>query len=327
MHLSQRRGTLIAMGVQLAGVLLLVLALLGRGPTPAFLFVCGAAVVYAAAMAAYWRGWEYARALMVVAVTLVTGFTTPLSGGFNVSILMPAIVALVVLNPAWVLGSAIATLAIVLIRSEGQGSYVDPEGLVLFVGIVGSLIISRLVTDTSQRDASENARAAQEERARTQVQARDLAESNRRQEEQLVQQQRLLDLVATLEAAAVQLADGVLFVPIVGHLDSQRAQMLTSRLLQQAHDQRARLVILDIAGVGVVDTAVAQAILKAAQALRLLGCDVCVSGVSANVASTLVHLGVGLESITTVRSPQEALARYADLIGAAGAAPSQGRAA
>jgi anti-anti-sigma regulatory factor len=106
------------------------------------------------------------------------------------------------------------------------------------------------------------------------------------------------------------LADGVLFAPIVGHLDSRRSQAITVRLLQQAHVQRARLVVLDVEGVPAMDTAVAQALLQAAQALRLLGCDVTLSGVTSTVAATLVELGVSLAGITTVRSPQEALAQH-----------------
>jgi anti-anti-sigma regulatory factor len=80
--------------------------------------------------------------------------------------------------------------------------------------------------------------------------------------------------------------------------------------LEDAHTQRARLVILDIAGVSVVDTAVAQALLQTAHALRLLGCTVFLSGIAADVATTLVQLGIGLEGITPVRNPQDGLARF-----------------
>jgi anti-anti-sigma regulatory factor len=314
MGLSQRQGTLIVIGIQVLGILLSILALLGSGMTPTFLFVLGALAVYGVLMAAYWRGWEYASFAMVIAVTLVTGFSATLTNGFNVAILVPAMVALVVAPPAWVLGSAITVLAIVLFRAGGQGDYVDPQGLTIYITLVAGMIIARLVTDTSQRAARENQRAAEAERELTQAQAHDLADANLRQEQQLAQQQQLLDLVASLETPATQLADGVLFVPIVGHLDSGRAQSLTARLLQDAHDRSARMVLLDITGVSIVDTAVAQAILQTAQALRLLGCEVFLSGVSANVASTLVQLGVGLEGITIVRDPQEALARHAQAI-------------
>jgi anti-anti-sigma regulatory factor len=88
---------------------------------------------------------------------------------------------------------------------------------------------------------------------------------------------------------------------------------LTTRLLEHAHTQRTQLIILDIAGVSVVDTGVAQALLNTAHALRLLGCTVFLSGIAAEVATTLVELGIGLEGITTVRNPQDALARFGKL--------------
>ncbi len=80
-----------------------------------------------------------------------------------------------------------------------------------------------------------------------------------------------------------------------------------SRLLEEASAQRARLVIIDIAGITIIDSAVARALLNTAQALRLLGCEITISGISANVALTLTQLDVGLEGVGTVRSPQEAL--------------------
>jgi rsbT co-antagonist protein RsbR len=121
------------------------------------------------------------------------------------------------------------------------------------------------------------------------------------------EQRRLLELIATLEVPAVALADNVLLAPIVGHLDSQRAEMLTLKLLDEVYQRRARLVILDITGVQEVDTTVAKALLGTVQALRLLGCKVVLSGVSASTAMTLVHQEITLEGVRTVRSPQEAL--------------------
>ena len=120
---------------------------------------------------------------------------------------------------------------------------------------------------------------------------------------------RLLDLVATLETPAITLAEGVLFAPVVGHLDSRRSAALTARLLDAAHRQRADHVIIDIAGVSIVDSTVAQALIQTAQALRLLGCRVTLSGISSEVALTLTQQEIALSDIATVCSPQEALRR------------------
>ena len=114
--------------------------------------------------------------------------------------------------------------------------------------------------------SAEQARArAEADRVIAEQQSRELAQRN-------TEQERLLELVATLEIPTIALADSVLLVPILGTLDSRRAQALIGRLLQEASEQRAQQVILDITGVTAVDTQVAQALLQMTQALGLLGC-------------------------------------------------------
>src|SRR5206468_4305612 len=132
---------------------------------------------------------------------------------------------LVLTEPAWVLGSAVAIMTIILVRAGGSGVYTSPIELTLYVVIIGGMLLSRLATDTARRLAAANARAeaalrlSEQQGAELAQQARELAQRNE-------QQQKLLDLVTTLETPAVQLADGALFVPIVGYLDSRRAQAL-----------------------------------------------------------------------------------------------------
>jgi len=85
---------------------------------------------------------------------------------------------------------------------------------------------------------------------------------------------------------------------------------LTTRLLHDASAERARVVMLDIAGVPMMDIFVARGLVQAAQALQLLGCEVAMSGISPQVATTLTQLDVDLKLIRTVRGPQELLADY-----------------
>jgi anti-anti-sigma regulatory factor len=105
----------------------------------------------------------------------------------------------------------------------------------------------------------------------------------------------------------------VVLAPVVGHLDSRRAKALTARLLQEVSEQRAQLVVIDIAGVSAVDTEVAQALLRASQAVRLLGCRVIITGISASIATTLTHIGINLGEVATARTPQEALAKFVNV--------------
>jgi anti-anti-sigma regulatory factor len=157
---------------------------------------------------------------------------------------------------------------------------------------------------TAQGQAEHAAHEADEARAYAEQQAATLAT----QRDQLRQtEDHLRDLVATLETPTISLANGVLLAPIVGTIDSQRAQTITERLLTDTSAQRANTVIIDIAGVHMVDTQVAQALVQMAEALRLLGCRVVLSGLSANVAQTITQLGVSLDAMQIVRSPREVI--------------------
>lgn len=140
-----------------------------------------------------------------------------------------------------------------------------------------------------------------------------MMEDNRKANEALTQQnneqRRLLELVSALETPTITLADGVLFAPVVGTLDSLRAQNLMARLLDEVHARQVRQVIIDITGVTMVDTQVAHALLQMIQALRLLGCEVTMTGITAGVATTITQLGISLEEVATYHSPQEVLSQ------------------
>jgi len=272
-----------------------------------------ACLVIISMLVAYWRGWELARYVVLIAVTLVIGLTTPepyVTQSASITLFIPPALALILATPAWVVGSALMTYVILLLRAGGTGTHANPVTILITVIVIGGIVLGRLITETAQRNAEDQARRADTEKERAEAQAYELTEANELMGHQLDQQQQLLDLVTTMEAPAVSLADGVLFVPIVGHIDTRRAQALTNRLLQDVSAQRAHLVVLDISGVTMMDTSVARALMNTTQAIRLLGCEVTLSGISAAVAITLIHLGVNLEGIATARSPQEALVQH-----------------
>lgn len=144
-------------------------------------------------------------------------------------------------------------------------------------------------------------------------QARDLA-ALRAAEEQRDALQR--EMIAAQEAALRELstplipvASGVLVMPLVGAIDSKRAQQIIESLLEGIGTQHAHAAIIDITGVKVVDTQVAGALLQAAQAARLLGTQVILTGISPEVAQTLVQIGADLSGIVTRGSLQSGIAR------------------
>ncbi len=110
-------------------------------------------------------------------------------------------------------------------------------------------------------------------------------------------QQRELEELST---PVLQLRTGLLILPIIGMLDSRRAQQLTEQLLQAIRTRRGKVVVLDVTGVAAVDSRVANHLIQTVDAARLMGATAIVTGVSPEVAQSLVGLGIGLGNVTTV---------------------------
>jgi rsbT co-antagonist protein RsbR len=110
-----------------------------------------------------------------------------------------------------------------------------------------------------------------------------------------------------LSTPVVKLWEGVVAVPLVGTLDSARAQVVMERLLQTLVDTGSPYAIIDITGVPAVDTQVAQHILKTVVAARLMGADCIISGIRPQIAQTIVALGIEFGDIATKASLADAL--------------------
>ncbi|XVU25664.1 STAS domain-containing protein [Actinoplanes sp. CA-054009] len=125
-----------------------------------------------------------------------------------------------------------------------------------------------------------------------------------------------------LSTPVVKLWEGVVAVPLVGTLDSARAQVVMERLLQTLVDTGSPYAIIDITGVPAVDTQVAQHVLKTVVAARLMGADCIISGIRPQIAQTIVALGIEFGDIATKASLADAL-RY--VLGKTGQAKRLGR--
>jgi rsbT co-antagonist protein RsbR len=102
-----------------------------------------------------------------------------------------------------------------------------------------------------------------------------------------------------LSTPVVKLWDGVLALPLIGTLDSQRTQTVMESLLQRVLETNSEVVIIDITGVPTVDTLVAQHLLKTVSAARFMGVDCIISGIRPQIAQTIVHLGVQMGDVIT----------------------------
>jgi rsbT co-antagonist protein RsbR len=153
----------------------------------------------------------------------------------------------------------------------------------------------------SLSEAEERGRLAEEARA---AQAVTLA----RVEQQAAEQARLIELVHDLEIPVIPLLEGVLVLPIVGHLDSRRMRHLTQTLLERVAADRAHTVLLDLTAISLLDTDTANHLLKLTSGVRLLGARCILSGIRADVAHTLVSLGISWANIQTVASLRDGMA-------------------
>jgi len=119
---------------------------------------------------------------------------------------------------------------------------------------------------------------------------------------------RLSSALRELGTPVLPIYDGVLVLPLIGHLDSLRGAHLMDDLLAAIENHQASIIILDITGVSVVDTAVANMLIQATRAAGLLGTRCVLAGVTGAVSRTMVQLGIDLKQIASRRDLQDAIA-------------------
>jgi rsbT co-antagonist protein RsbR len=141
---------------------------------------------------------------------------------------------------------------------------------------------------------------------------RDMSAQLRAEEERLTLQQQVIEAqdaaLRELSTPLIPLAAGIVVMPLIGSIDSKRAQQVLDELLSGVAQHHATSAILDITGVPVVDTQVAQALLRAAQAVKLLGARVILTGIRPEIAQTIVGLGLDMNGIVTQSSLQSGIA-------------------
>jgi rsbT co-antagonist protein RsbR len=133
------------------------------------------------------------------------------------------------------------------------------------------------------------------------------------QRETTIRQQQ--DAIRELSTPVFQLRDELLILPIVGVIDAQRARQITERLLIFIRDRRATVVVIDITGVSTVDSRVAIHLLQTVDASRLMGATVIVTGLSSEIAQTLVTIGVDLSRLNTFGDLQGGIAEADRILG------------
>ncbi|WP_422443660.1 STAS domain-containing protein [Thermoanaerobacterium sp. DL9XJH110] len=173
--------------------------------------------------------------------------------------------------------------------------------------------ISNLLQHISEKELSngigllhakiENFPAVEIYKALTEV----LGEMNRENQMRITE---LRDILAELATPIIRLWQDVLLVPVIGTLDSQRAQSMAEKLLESTAATRAKVVIVDVTGVPMIDTIVGGFLIEMFSAVKLLGSDVILTGIKPEIAHTLVKLGVDFNMVIIKRDLESAL-KYA----------------
>ena len=133
------------------------------------------------------------------------------------------------------------------------------------------------------------------------------------QRERIIREQQAA--IRELSTPVLSVRDQLLILPIIGVLDSQRARQLTEQLLGAIRETRAKMVVIDITGVGMIDLPVANHLVQTVEAARLMGARAIITGLSSKVAQTLVDLGVDLSMMQTVGDLQGGLEEAERLLG------------
>ncbi|MBD3285822.1 tetratricopeptide repeat protein, partial [candidate division WOR-3 bacterium] len=130
-----------------------------------------------------------------------------------------------------------------------------------------------------------------------------LSVNRKRSEEELRNQLSLIEKqqesILELSTPAIKISEGVMVVPLIGVLDSRRAQHLTEELLAAISSTQSKIVIIDITGIPTVDSAVAHHLIKTIDSLRLLGAESIITGIRPGVAQTIIQLGIDITGLQT----------------------------
>lgn len=131
--------------------------------------------------------------------------------------------------------------------------------------------------------------------------------------QRVIRQQQ--DAIRELSTPVLQIRDRLLLLPIIGVIDTHRARMITENLLTAIRNNRAKVVVMDVTGVATIDSKVANHLLQTVTAARLMGAAVIVTGLSADVAQSLVALGIDLGKLRTIGDLQGGLEEAEQMLG------------
>jgi rsbT co-antagonist protein RsbR len=329
---------IIALGMITLALLFVPLVMLNADPTRSLVAIVVVVLTFSAAFVAARRGRP-----MIGSVILVATTTLALCSSLTASDVAPTTpfffalalaIAGATLRPSyiwWVIGAVLAALWAALLAPP-QNFLSTPTGMnnaangSLFLVMIGVLVYlsaasaghalkqaaqARAVALAAQTDLADLNRSL-EHRIDERTAALETAlEQQRAQSEELRSsveiQQQLSQTILDLSLPVIPVTDQVLIAPLIGNIDSRRANELLSSVLSEVERRGAHALVLDVTGVSVIDTAVAQVLMKLAEANRLLGSKTILVGIRPEVAQALTSLGVNFHTLASAATLQQGL--------------------
>ncbi len=234
---------------------------------------------------------------------------TPLIG----ALLIPILIAGLVVGPNAVLALSGLTLVayIVLANSVTTTPWLTISIMILVTvsGLIWLLIRTLERSLRTARDQTSHSQQAEQmlvSREQALISQKDQLETLYRQQQQMV------GTIKELETPLLMLGQ-VLIIPLIGHIDNERANLIRQRVLEAVHRKRPVGIILDISGLSMVDTIIAQHLQHLIQSVQLLGSQVMITGISAAVAQTMVALNIELGTTFTASSLQDGVTKMTSL--------------
>jgi PAS domain S-box-containing protein len=180
--------------------------------------------------------------------------------------------------------------------------------------VIGFGKITRDITDR-KRVVDELARTREELEKRVRDRTEDLRRSAEAMQAELTARKQAEESFRALSTPVLPVRERLLIVPLIGVIDSARALQLTEQLLTSIRTYRARAIVMDITGVPLVDSRVANHLLQTVEAARLMGATVIVTGISPEISQTLVRIGVDLSRVRTMGDLRGGLEEAETLLG------------
>jgi rsbT co-antagonist protein RsbR len=321
-------------------ILTIPFALLSTQPTLTMISEVGGILFYSLVLFLARRGLVSVGGFLIISVLLL-GILAPLIRASEAAttgffLVLPVVVGGLVLRPVQIwLVLAIIVLGLGAIVSAnpslqtqtsltslaGVGALLGIITLLSFIGaraMARALADARLARRNAERAAEHLAQVNSELEQRVDERTHDLqiaVEAGEIREARLLaalnQNEQQANTIRDMSVPVIPISDTMLIMPLIGALDSTRLELIKEQALQAIQALHSRILILDITGVPIIDTQVAQGILTVMQATRLLGAEVVLVGVRPEVAQTIVGLGITLEGLRTARDLQSLLQHVA----------------